>query len=536
MYEAKIKDDPLFDLIKSLTQTEAAFFKKYACIHVKGEENNYVQLYDILDGMEYFDDSALRKQLGKKNVPKQLHRVKNYLYNQILSSLREYHAAITIEEQLKDTLKDIEIMYGKGNYKLCKTLLDNGKALGYKYEKLNAIIEFLEWDTKLISKDIGYKNKTELLSNIFLAHKLVLDQKKNLYEYELWFNKMYTVIKSNNKIRDVKQLAAWEEIMGQDIFKEESKALSFQAKIIYNYCWGGFYYCTGNWKKVLEVVKRRYDLLESRQDLINDAPHQYINILGNKLGLLVNLPTMQSISLQEGEAQFFEIVKSMKRFGRLWRSLTGISEIEIRVFANTTIHELGFYVSRGDFISAMSCSEKAEEKMESLVHSIGRSSELAYLYYTAYAYFGAGEYRRALRYINYIMNNNYLELREDMQCFTRILNLMVHYELGNVFVLESGVLHAKRFLKQKGYFFAYEKCLLVFFKKAAMLKLDTRKEEAKALLSLKNGLKAVPHNKYTNNFDEYFHFMWWIESKLAHKPFAEMVQEGVAGFVEKSKA
>jgi len=44
MYEAKIKDDPLFDLIKSLTQTEAAFFKKYACIHVKGEENNYVQL------------------------------------------------------------------------------------------------------------------------------------------------------------------------------------------------------------------------------------------------------------------------------------------------------------------------------------------------------------------------------------------------------------------------------------------------------------------------------------------------------------
>ena len=113
MYEAKIKDDPLFDLVKSLTRTEKAFFQKYACIHIKGEENYYVKLFDILDGMEYFDGAALCKKLGKKNMPPQLHRTKNYLYNQILNSLREYHAAITIEDQLKDTLKDIEIMYGR---------------------------------------------------------------------------------------------------------------------------------------------------------------------------------------------------------------------------------------------------------------------------------------------------------------------------------------------------------------------------------------------------------------------------------------
>ena len=535
MYEAKIKDDPLFDLVKSLTKTEKAFFQKYACIHIKGEENYYVKLFDILDGMEYFDGAALRKKLGKKNMPQQLHRTKNYVYNQILNSLREYHAAITIEDQLTDTLKDIEIMYGKGNYELCKSLLENGKALAYKYEKLNAIIEFLEWDKKLISKDVGFKNKTALLSEILTEHKSLLEQKKNLYKYELWFNKMYTVIKSNNKIREVHQLADWEEIMGQDIFKEESKALTFKAKIIYNYCWGGFYYCTGNWQKVLEVVKRRFELLESRKELISDSPHQYINILGNKLGLLVNLSTMQGTSLEEGKTQFFKIVKTMNKFGRLWRSVTGLSEIEIRVFANTTIHELGFYVSRGEFKKAIHFSKKAERKMDSLSQNIGRASELAYLYYTTYAYFGAGEYRRALRYINYILNNNYLEIREDLQCFTRILNLMIHYELGNIFVLESAVLHAKRFLKQKGHFFAYEKCLLAFFRKAAMMKLDTRKAEGKALLSLKNIMQSVSDNKYATNIDEYYHFMWWIESKLEHKPLDEVVQEGVANFIQEAK-
>ena len=81
--------------------------------------------------------------------------------------------------------------------------------------------------------------------------------------------------------------------------------------------------------------------------------------MGNKLGLLVNLSTMQGASLEEGATQFFETVKTMNKFGRLWRSVTGISEIEIRVFANTTIHELGFYVSRGEFDTAMQFSKKA---------------------------------------------------------------------------------------------------------------------------------------------------------------------------------
>ena len=89
------------------------------------------------------------------------------------------------------------------------------------------------------------------------------------------------------------------------------------------------------------MVKRRFELLESRKELISDSPHQYINILGNKLGLLVNLSTMQGTSLEEGKTQFFEIVKTMKKFSRLWRSVTGLSEIEIRVFANPFIGEVG---------------------------------------------------------------------------------------------------------------------------------------------------------------------------------------------------
>jgi hypothetical protein len=48
-------------------------------------------------------------------------------------------------------------------------------------------------------------------------------------------------------------------------------------------------------------------------------------------------------------------------------------------------------------------------------------------------------------------------------------------------------------------------------------------------------MESAPHNKYATNIDEYYHFMWWIESKLAHKPLAEVVQEGVANFIQEAK-
>jgi hypothetical protein len=48
-------------------------------------------------------------------------------------------------------------------------------------------------------------------------------------------------------------------------------------------------------------------------------------------------------------------------------------------------------------------------------------------------------------------------------------------------------------------------------------------------------MESAPHNKYATNIDEYYHFMWWAESKLAHKPLAEVVQEGVEKLTQKAK-
>jgi len=526
MYSKK-KDDPLFELVKSLSISEKAYFRKFVRLHIKGEENNYVRLFEVVETMEYYDELAIKDGLGPENFPKQLHRVKNYLHHQILRSLRTYHAEANIEGQLKNTLRDVEILYSKGIYPECKEKLNTVKALAYKYEKLTGIIEILEWEIKLIPKDIGFEDQANILHNLFHERKIILEKKLNLYQYELCFNKVYTLCKSNNKIRESKQMEPWEKIMGQAIFKEESMALSFFAKVLFNFCWGVFYYCSVQWENVIKVVERRQELLESRPDLLDDAPHQYINVLGNILTVQVNMATILRHGSAAHETKFHEIMNKLNRFGRSWSSALGSVEIENRVFVNSNIHELGFHINRGEFEKAVRSSGKNQKRIKSLSGKTGMASELAFFYYSAYAHFGHGEYKKALKHINHLLNNNYFSIRVDLQCFTRILNMLIHYELNNIFVLENSVLHTRRFIKNKGLLFKYEKNILSFFRKAALSKFNNKKAESKGLEALRDKLLEAKETAYSKNFDEYQHFMWWIESKLKSKPLSKIIREGI---------
>ena len=58
----KVTDD-LFQLIKSLEQTEKRYFKVFSTMHVKGGESNvYSRLFDAIDRQTVYDEEEIKKQ------------------------------------------------------------------------------------------------------------------------------------------------------------------------------------------------------------------------------------------------------------------------------------------------------------------------------------------------------------------------------------------------------------------------------------------------------------------------------------------
>lgn len=112
-----IKKEQLFILIKSLSKAEKRYFR-LACRQAE-TASNYLKLFDAMDAQEEYDEKAIRKKFKKETFCNQLHVTKSYLRQFILKSLRNFHTKISKDAELKDALRNVEILFHKELYPLC---------------------------------------------------------------------------------------------------------------------------------------------------------------------------------------------------------------------------------------------------------------------------------------------------------------------------------------------------------------------------------------------------------------------------------
>ena len=86
-----------------------------------------------------------------------------------------------------------------------------------------------------------------------------------------------------------------------------------------------------------------------------------------------------------------------------------------------------------------------EEKLKEYGIYLDRHRILVFYYKIACLYFGSGDYGNTIDYLNKIINWK-VDLRTDLQCYSRLLHLIAHYELGNDNLLEYLIKSVYRFM------------------------------------------------------------------------------------------
>lgn len=85
------QDKNLFEIIKQMTKNEKRFFKLYTNLHNHSRTPYYVDLFDIFEKMEEFNETALRNKIKKTFPTKNISQLKNYLKENIFASLKSFH-------------------------------------------------------------------------------------------------------------------------------------------------------------------------------------------------------------------------------------------------------------------------------------------------------------------------------------------------------------------------------------------------------------------------------------------------------------
>ncbi|NJN78648.1 MAG: hypothetical protein HC803_10260, partial [Saprospiraceae bacterium] len=140
----------------------------------------------------------------------------------------------------------------------------------------------------------------------------------------------------------------------------------------------------------------------------------------------------------------------------------------------------------------------------------------------AYIYFGSKDYNEALVWLNKLLDMPKTIVRQDLQSVARIINLIVHFEIGNNLLLESLLRSTYRYLRKQDRFYEFESRILKFIRKSKDM--ATKRELKAAFVELKLELEILSEKDSEKAIFRYFNFMAWLDSKINENDFAYEVQ------------
>jgi len=276
---ATIKNDPLFDLIKSLSKSEKRHFKIFANRTGNSEDLKFIKLFEAMDYQKTYDDVALlRKVSSIKKV--QFSNQKANLYKHILASLRQYHTGHNLDMQLRESLDYAKVLYDKGFYKQALKLLEKSK-LQAKSNRFHTIrLEILEFEklieSQYITRSIATKaeeltkeidDSTSIIASAHQLSNLAL----NLYGHYL----------KNGYIRNEDDFKIIKDYFLKRMPNVVVEDLSFYEELYYHQSYVWYNYIIQDFANCYRHSLYWAELFRNDKLMLKKHPEQYIKGLHN---------------------------------------------------------------------------------------------------------------------------------------------------------------------------------------------------------------------------------------------------------------
>ena len=480
------KKEHLYYLIQSLSKSEKRYFKLF-CSNLKGAKN-YIRLFDAMARQKSYDEAAIRKQFAGEAFIKQLHTTKNYLQQLILKSLRNFHHRLSKDAMLKDMLRNIELLFSKELYELCEPELRRAERQARQYDLFPALLELSSWKRKLLLARSG--SNLPALQQLIKEEEAIIEHLQKLHQY--W----HLTANIFDYTNDTKGL-----LLQEPVIREASETQALPLSILHYHVLYTYYIINGQGEKGYAALEQLIHLLEATPDRIREDPGPYITALHNQVSYLIRHHRYDEVLAKLHQIRHIPEIYQLKQQ----------QQLAFRLWLRTYNIELEMYRDLKQSDKGIALVGQVVQFLEEHPQLVSEEYQLLFWYQFAHLYFLQGDLTQSLRWTNEILAVRYPTARNDIATYARFLNLMIHYELGNIIILKYMIDSCRRFLKKKKTIPHAEKELLRLF---ARLCKAPKSELADCFLSFRQICAQPEHAQAIRNLNDYLNVQEWIAKQL----------------------
>lgn len=506
---ANHQKDFLFVLIKSLSKSEKRQFKIFASRLETSSNTKFIELFNILDKSEAYDEKLILKNGLIKKA--QLSNLKSYLYKQILVSIRLNIPSQNIRYQLREQIDFAAILYNKGLYKQSLKILDKTKQQAIENDEKYMAFEIVEFEklieSQYITRSIQGRADELVIQAKELNYRNTISSKLSNLSLQLYGIMLKTgYVKSDEEYKYIddyfnKHIAH----LDQSKFEFREKYWFYNANLWRSFLVQDFLSC---YKYAFKWVTLFYD----NKNMIFLNPVFFLK--GNHY-------LLESLFMLKYKSNF------KKYLGLLEETINdprfpvndNIASLSFLYLYN---NKLNYHILEGTFAESEYLIPEILHKIKEHSEHLDEHHEMMFYYKIACIYFGNEKYQECIVYLEKIINNKNLTMREDLMCFARILCLIAHYELGKDYYLESQLKNTYKFLLKMNDLHEVQKEIIRFLKNLSNLYPSDIKKE---FIKMRERFIELEKGTYEKRAFLYLDIISWLESKIENKKISDIIKE-----------
>ncbi|MBK8498396.1 MAG: hypothetical protein IPL52_06150 [Flavobacteriales bacterium] len=508
--------DHLHRLIRSMTRAEKRYFKLFIGRHAPEGASHQQLLFDAIARMETYDEAGLLLRFAAEAFTHRFAVTKRRLYESVLRSLDAFHAESSVDVRLYRLLHQVEILYQRTLYADAMKMLLSVRRLASQHDRTHALVAASEWERRIMESNNYADVHEERLKERADADAHLVQQQAQLNGLWDLKSRLFLQLYRDGQARDATAHNALAALLDHPLLKDASMLRTAKARFLYHHIRGAAAFAMGDTSGCHAHLTANLSLLNSERERFVGEPNLVLGVMSNLI----------YVCIQRGMYnEAFAHLRSFRTLPSQW-NMPESDDLDLKLFTTTASLELSMHLRLGDFDKALELVPVVVRGLAEHAHRMGPVRRAGFHYHLAYAYFGAGQYDKALRWVNELTNDARADDHSDPVCAGRLLQLLILLELGKKDLLTYTLRNTERFLRLRGRKHRFEPLLLHLVRGLV----TARNASARKELLERFHASVLPLADEAGEHVVFDHFdpIAWAESKITGEPFSMRIKRRIA--------